>query len=44
MKFPFVFRPGSILPLSAEEYQRVKSAFYMKVKNQPLSKLPVSNI
>ena len=25
MKFPFVFRHGSILPLSADEYQRLKS-------------------
>ena len=33
MKFPFAFRHGSILPLSAEEYQRVKSAFDVEVKN-----------
>jgi hypothetical protein len=26
-KFPFAFRHGSVLPLSAEEYQRVKSAY-----------------
>lgn len=26
-QFPFAFRHGSVLPLSAEEYQRVKSAF-----------------
>jgi hypothetical protein len=26
MKFPFAFRHGSVLPLSAEEYQRVKFA------------------
>jgi hypothetical protein len=26
MKFPFIFRHGSVLPLSAEEYQRVKFA------------------
>ncbi len=32
MKFPCAFRHGSILPLSAEEYQRVKSAFDVKVK------------
>jgi arabinoxylan arabinofuranohydrolase len=25
--FPFPFRHGSVLPLSAEEYQRVKSAY-----------------
>jgi len=33
MKFPFIFRHGSILPISAEEYQRVKSAFDVEVKN-----------
>jgi len=27
MKFPFPFRHGSVLPLSTEEYQRVKSAY-----------------
>ena len=32
MKFPFVFRHGSILPLSAEEYQRVKSAHEVELK------------
>jgi hypothetical protein len=26
-KFPFAFRHGSVLPLSAEEFQRVKSAY-----------------
>lgn len=33
MKFPFAFRHGSILPLSTEEYQRVKAAFNVGVKN-----------
>jgi hypothetical protein len=32
MKFPFVFRHGSVLPLSAEEYQRVKTAYEVDVK------------
>jgi hypothetical protein len=32
-KFPFVFRHGSVLPLSAEEYQRVKTAFNVGLKN-----------
>ena len=32
-KFPFRFRHGSVLPLSAEEYQRVKTAFDIGLKN-----------
>jgi hypothetical protein len=32
-RFPFAFRHGSVLPLSAEEYQRVKTAFNVESKN-----------
>ena len=32
VKFPFAFRHGSILPLSAEEYQRLKSAYEVELK------------